>query len=839
MDVKFNISKFTGKLCVAFSSKATPLVLASMSSIPDVALDIDYGETSMGRLSNLALLVLKSLVNSHLVYPNAVPVLICEDSKEHRRPFVFPASLFNSSYLKILSVTLCLPPVVIAEYPFVACHFMFNGQKTRVETSPTSVDVNWNFTYSFSLASPLVPAEALPLYVRVMVKKKKSSQSVALEELEIPVDLKALGVRQMLRHPLTQFGGMVTIEAFCMTPDLCKALMPLEKQEADGAHSQKYLNGMSWSNLKTALQTLAATPKDFNSALSSANTDLAADIPVIHVDSVDSPTDSVLERLRFYEHQIVHILKFLADHNGELEEPEGTVDHIQTSLEAFRADLSRMIEDYPNNAHSVGEMGSIIQSFIGLVTQKIAKVDPNDQAKEMLQPIESHLKTLLPSENLSTGHFSDGGFDLAPDELAEFMSTPTKKGLFIHDSLAASAPNLNESYLDCVELVSTAEFFCFMGQRPVSMILGEQSILIEDLQSHPTGKGVQSFAVTSLADSYGTMFSQEAIETHQFAKKWNLTIDEERISIAAISQPACFPYYCINTNRLLKVKVFDASRERASDFKASFIELYYLQDEEQTVVEYLKFFACASDCSRIFQLLQHVFLVQAGTCEIPWSSVERVEVSTTTIMILFNPPFENSGPLEAVKLSSFFGVHDIHDAYCELQSRMHKRSRSFSPLSGSVSPAHSSTSSLTVGHESMRREPSSYQLFRPNLVLFGKACDQSVLSSFGILCAPDLVEGYFCSYMRRGLNVGKLYITPQYLCFSGRRNGIRSSRMVVKWSAVENAEVEVRWFSKGFSLKFEESDEAYFFFGFRRDGLTDCLVRILSLIEREQARQEE
>jgi len=264
-----------------------------------------------------------------------------------------------------------------------------------------------------------------------------------------------------------------------------------------------------------------------------------------------------------------------------------------------------------------------------------------------------------------------------------------------------------------------------------------------------------------------------------------MSISHDRISIIPAANPAYFPYTCINFSRLLKVKVYESAKDKGNTSKASFIEIYYLQDEEQNVVEYLKFFTDYYDSGRIYDILQPIFLINnQPCCEIQWTSIEKIDLSGQTVSIFMNPVFESTGAWEAIKLTKFFGVQDIHDAYCDLKSRIHRRTRVFSPISsGSLSPVNSSVSSLTIVSEAMKSF-ASYHLFRQNVPLLGKEIHQSCLSNFGLLYRPDDVVEFPCSFIRKGINIGRIFITREYLCFSGKRNGVRTSKVINSYSVL-------------------------------------------------------
>ena len=100
VDINLDCAGFNGKLHLAFISSICPLMLFTCSSIPDVNFEIRYGEQLMNRLSNLACLVLKSLINSHLTIPNAVPILFRDTEVLGQKQVDVPISLFNSTFLK-------------------------------------------------------------------------------------------------------------------------------------------------------------------------------------------------------------------------------------------------------------------------------------------------------------------------------------------------------------------------------------------------------------------------------------------------------------------------------------------------------------------------------------------------------------------------------------------------------------------------------------------------------------------------------------------------------------------------------------------------------------------
>lgn len=515
-----------------------------------------------------------------------------------------------------------------------------------------------------------------------------------------------------------------------------------------------------------ALQNLVSGPTKEDLQISESN----ATVPI--VDEPVEPGLEMLNRLRNYEHQIVNILHFLSDHSDNFEQ-DALLLQIQTSLEAFRSDLIRMIESYPNNLQNVEEIGQIIQSFIDLVTQKIAKLDDNDQSKEILQPIEQHLKSFIPASDFPARPLSDVG------EAAEAV-VPLEQQLYVHENLASSAPALDSQLTATDRLLSAhtdSEFLCHLGACPVSLVLSDQNILLEDLQNSTSEVGPQSYNVYSLAESYGLDLSLDAIVSHQFTKKWSLALDSNRITMTQSTNSHYFPYLCISTMRLLKIKAFDGSRGKPTA-KAPFMEIYYLQDEEQNIVEYQKIFAEPSDILKIYEQLQSVFLLRNSLCEIPWGSIDKVDLTASVLTLFLNPQFDPHGALEAVRVGRFFGSHDIHDAYCDLQARIHRRGRSLSPLSGSLSPLGGSNTSLVASVDEMRKPISTFQLYRPLIPLpEDKKIHQYALNNFGLAVDSDLVTEYTCSYTRRGINIGRLVLTPDYLCFSGKRNGVRTSKV--------------------------------------------------------------
>lgn len=770
VDIDASILGFLGKVFFSFSNTGTPAVLVSSSGMPDLAFDIFYGTQPMGRLSSLSLLVLKSLINSHLVYPNSLPILVRKELIEGQRLIEVPTSLFNSAFLKLQTPALAVPEQLLEDHPFVSCHVMFAGQKIRTDSVPAMPDTRWHLAQKFALTEQVRASETLPLSIKIYSKRKKSAQSVLLEELLFDVEMARVCSLLRLKRALTKVPAVVfSVEIVLVTPELCKTLIPWKEDTLSAQASKKYLNGMGWSNLKMALQNLVSGPTkaDFLAVEEGIVPTGAAPEEEVH-----DPSLEMLNRLRHYEHQIVNILHFLSDHSENIEQ-DALLLQIQTSLEAFRSDLIRMIESYPDSMQNAEEIGQIIQSFIDLVTQKIAKIDDNDQSREMLHPIEQHLKSFIPATDFPARPLSDAGGETA---------APAADQLYVHENFAASAPALDSQLAlkDGMLTVprSDSEFLCHLGACPVSLVLADQSILIEDLHSSPSEVPAQSFSVFSLAESYGLDLSLEAIMGHQFTKKWSLTVDPARLTLTQSSYPHYFPYLCISTLRLLKIKAFDGSRGKSSS-KAPFLELYYLQDEEQNMVEYQKIFASASDIARIYEELQSVFLLRTGLCELQWASIDRVDLSGPVLSLFLNPQFDPHGALEAVRIGRFFGPRDMHEAYCDLQARVHRRGRCLSPLSGSLSPLGGSATSLAGSVDEARRPISTYQLYRPlSPIPEDRDIHQYALNSFGLAIPSDLVTEYSCSYNRRGINIGRLLLSPEHLCFSGKRNGVRTSKVL-------------------------------------------------------------
>lgn len=776
--VSLDMSSFSGRICLGFVNRLGPAMILSTSTIPEFKVEIRYGESVMNRISNLALLVAKSLINSHLVYPNSVPVIYRLDAFGETKALSIPISVFTSCFLKIQSISINFPTSFIESYQYVSCHFMFNGQKSRTDSVPVMPETILNFTAKFPINIPYLPSDSMPLYVKIHAKKSKAGQSEVIEHFGVMIEFSNyLGILQVT-HPLQNCpGGTFGMEYIFVSQDACKALLPSFKMDTDASHtaSAKYMNGLSWSNLKMALQTLVTSASN-NYPLENLATESFS--PLVENEE-ENHDKSIIEHLRFYESQIVNILKYLSEH--ESEDSQDALFPIQDSLEAFRADIARMIDDYPNSSHTIEEIGCIIQSFVALVNQKISKIHATGDdttAKELLEPVETGLKTLLTTED-SPKILSNPNNNMNDSFAGVRMPSPLKKDTYLHDNLVASAPNLNTlAAIANIEKMRPSEFLCYLGPKPVSLMLGDDSIIIEDLQSDSQSHENLSFKVVSLAESYGIELSLQAIESHQFAKRWLLSISNDRISIIPAANPAYFPYTCINFNRLLKVKVYESAKDKGNTSKASFIEIYYLQDEEQNVVEYLKFFTDSYDVGRIYDILQPVFLINnQSCCEIQWTSIEKIDLSGQTVSIFMNPVFESTGAWEAIKLTKFFGAQDIHDAYCDLKSRIHRRTRVFSPISsGSLSPVNSSVSSLTIVSEAMKSF-ASYHLFRQNVPLLGKEIHQSCLSSFGLLYKPDDVIEFPCSFIRKGINIGRIFITREFLCFSGKRNGVRTSKV--------------------------------------------------------------
>jgi len=823
VDIQLDVSGYAGKLFIAFNNSS---ILVTSSTMPEIVFDVYYGEQVMKRLSNLSLLVLKSLMNSHLLYPNCVPIVFRDELIDGQKAIEIPVSLFNPAFFKIQFICLHIPDSALEDHAFASCYFMFAGQKVRTETSPILPETRWSFTHKFPLPVGIVTAESFPFSVKIYTKKKKSGQSALLEELHFDVNVSSSGSLICLKAPLNRIpGAHFFTESILITPELCKSLIPFSKGEALASQgSKKYLNGMSWSNLKTALQTLASNPSKFENAI-------AEDIS--HFDTIEVENSNmniqILARLRFYESQIIQILRFLSDHSESLED-KSSLEQIQSSLEAFRSDIARMIESYPETSHTVDEISSIMQSFIDLVTQKIAKIDENDQSKEVLQPIETHLRSFLPAEDFRAGPSSDAG----ETEPVEMLGTPTKlkQDIYLQETLAFSAPLISSMLTtphegNIVESMSS-DYMCHIGPRPVSLVLGDESMYIEDLQNYIANLEPHTFNVFSLAESYGLDLSSEAIETHQFTKKWSLTIDEDRLTLTQSTNTKHFPYLCVNMARLIKVKVFGAPMDKNSAAKASFIEIYYLQDEEQNIVEYQKLFADPSEIAKIFELLQPIFLIGAGFCQVQWSAIEKVDITASTMTIFTNTTYDAAGNWDAIKIGRFFGALDMHDAYVDIQARLHRRGRGLSP---SMSPLSLSTTSFAMSLDDVPKSFSSYQLYRPSIPLLGREIHQYSLNNFGLVLTVESIAEYTCSYMRRGISIGRLVVTPRYLCFNGKRNGVRTSKMVARWNVVESIELQTRWYSRGFALKLEDADEPFFFFAFKKDSVLECVEKITQFIE--------
>src|SRR4051812_10698806 len=98
-EVKFCIKPFTTQIFLAFSSQNHPSLIISCSTIPDLQFSLDYGERALSRISNLVVLVLKSILNAHSAYPHFVPIIFKSDPHVEEPLTLIPVGLFNDSLL--------------------------------------------------------------------------------------------------------------------------------------------------------------------------------------------------------------------------------------------------------------------------------------------------------------------------------------------------------------------------------------------------------------------------------------------------------------------------------------------------------------------------------------------------------------------------------------------------------------------------------------------------------------------------------------------------------------------------------------------------------------------
>jgi hypothetical protein len=767
------MKKFSGNIISLLRSGEYPSSFVSTAIKPEFVLSIDYGERGLGRIANLALLVLKSAINSHFTYPRFIPILFRPTAavKEDNWKTI-PFSLFNDSFLQLSELSLSLPSISNDDVTVVYSQLTFNGQKIRTDAiAPTEV-VKKKAKYSFPLNCAISDLEnEIQLNIKICGKRKKLGGSTILDEISLPIKVAEAGKLIHVKLSLDPLlGGFIEFEYVLLVGNLLSYRLPEDWNNHLSYYSEqpnKYMDGLNWSNLKIALETFAASTKPSGSAISL-------------VESPDNfspePNRKILE-LRNYETKIVEILKFLADHELELSDGElieNPFSTIQSSLEVFHAEVLRLMKH--DSETSLEEIYALIQSFVQSLSRKLNAIE--ETHKDIVEPIESHLRSMLSVSLGSVTSNSDA-------HESDLLKSP------IYDKQNLSVPNLSSDLFEN-ELVPAREFTCYLGPLSVSLLIIEDSLVIDNVYQQSTDDLECSLLFMSLHEYYGKDLSLQVIQSHQFTKRWNLSINSGRLTIGLSHHPLYFPTVSISLEKVLRLRLYDDPNDRGYEgnfpLAASFIELEYLQDEETKSIEYLKFYAEKDVCEKLYDILQCNFLFHGNMqSEIPWTSIERTEICGKQLHLYFNTIVGHMKTVECLRFSSFHGQNDIGSAYCEFCSKIYlaKHPHILKNLSSTLSLANSSTSSLfssaSSQGQSNGKKNGKFSLFQLSRIFhrpeYGFSLSDALYNNFGIAAAKSTVCEFSCSFFRRGLSVGRLFISPNYLCFSGKRNGVKTSKV--------------------------------------------------------------
>lgn len=256
---KFRLDRYQGVLLLRFTLDPSPRIQLMLSEMPGFSLSLGYGNQSLGRISRVLILVFKSLLYNHAVFPNYQSLVIRQHAESMRRLFFAPVWRSTRSFIRCCFDSLVLSEDTLRDIPEgseLSCTFVLGAKRYRTEEFARQHQLSLRFQFQTSLPPE---SDINSLQIVVAERRKRSTKRTLLLTLNVPFSsfrnnmLSSVKISDSERAAFT-FRGEVylsqeTFRADLKNPWLAAADIDLP---SSAGPTEKYFDGINWGNLKLA-----------------------------------------------------------------------------------------------------------------------------------------------------------------------------------------------------------------------------------------------------------------------------------------------------------------------------------------------------------------------------------------------------------------------------------------------------------------------------------------------------------------------------------------------------------------------------------------------------------
>ena len=266
---KFRLNRYQGVLLLRFTLDPSPRLQVMLSEMPSFALSLGYGNQSLGRISRVLILVVKSLLYNHAVFPNYQSLVIRQHAESLRDLFFAPMWRSTRSFIRCHFDSMLLSDDILQIMQGgseLSCAFILGPNRYRTEELLPQKHIPLHFRFQASL--PL-DSGIDSLQIVVLERRKKAAKRTALLTLNVPFTsfksnmLSNVKISDAEKAAFT-FRGEVYLSQETFTMDLnnpWQSTVGLDLH-AVADQTERYFDGINWGNLKLAWSKFRAAPED-------------------------------------------------------------------------------------------------------------------------------------------------------------------------------------------------------------------------------------------------------------------------------------------------------------------------------------------------------------------------------------------------------------------------------------------------------------------------------------------------------------------------------------------------------------------------------------------------
>lgn len=235
----------------------------SISHLPVFNVALDYGERNLQRTSNLLILIVKSLLHTHLVYPNRQTLLVNKGALDKEETFFIPMWRSSRQFIKLYLKYIRLAGKYIRdqEHGSINCAITYGGEKlvTNDLTPSEQVDVQQKFQFS-----TLEMEDSLRIELLQSKRRRYSKKRLMFGATLTLNDLKPNVLNELRIYPSKEEEESFICLSIYRNEDpmifavgSCPFTAHLDSRPV--SPTKEYLDGMSWENIRFAWRKFRKT----------------------------------------------------------------------------------------------------------------------------------------------------------------------------------------------------------------------------------------------------------------------------------------------------------------------------------------------------------------------------------------------------------------------------------------------------------------------------------------------------------------------------------------------------------------------------------------------------